>query len=347
MINKKRLLENLQARPQAILEYTMGALANMSDDDRKNRSAGMTGKFVRVSLGADKKSTWLHWNVPSESTSGKNYEVIVELDVPADGGFFKVAKEKARIGKKIQTLGKSDVKVYCNCPDFYWAGQKYNLGSNGKYGKEHQSTVPLSNGYKYEKGTVSHAPDKRDPNREHVLCKHILIVAKLMPSNAASIFAKANAYNVDDADNPQLASDASTGDFVEAPKGMTADTVDVMQDVATMIASDVNQGSAELLRQTNDASDETIETEPIDEPISTDPDAVTSEEGTEELVDEMNQQDTDSNLPPAPNDILDDKKKPTSPISDDGVESLVNEVSDANRDETELDDSDDEITIPS
>lgn len=353
MINKKRLLENLQSNRDAILEYTMAALANMSDDGRKNRSVGMTAKLNKLGQ-SPSGAAWLYWTVPSQSDPNKSYNTIVELDVPGQGGFFTVAKEKARIGKKIQTLGKSDVKVYCDCPDFYWAGQKYNLGPSGKYGKENVSAVPgqVAN-YKYDKGTVTYAPDKRDPNREHVLCKHILAVARVLPANAATIFSRASAFNVLAANEPKLASTMDQGgqpllnevDFVEAPKSMVSDTIDAMQNVATKLDRDAKSGASELIRKSNQRETEVTETEPIQQSTPSEPSDLINQAGVDAVIADNNILNSDKTPPPAPEEVVGTVTEPQSPISDEGAKALVDKMSAVN--EIANSEEENEITIPS
>jgi hypothetical protein len=106
---------------------------------------------------------------------------IVELHVPISGGLFAIAKQKWNMKTFMDVFKKSDVKVYCSCPDFFWGGQKYNVGPHGQY---KGALSPGNVGpYRLDKEIVNKAPDIRDPNREHVLCKHLLSVMNVFLAN--------------------------------------------------------------------------------------------------------------------------------------------------------------------
>jgi len=58
-----------------------------------------------------------------------------------------------------------DVRVSCTCGYFRFFGPDWNAKENG---------------YKLRKMSNSSAPDIRDPNREHWICKHIYAVSKVL-----------------------------------------------------------------------------------------------------------------------------------------------------------------------
>lgn len=113
------------------------------------------------------------------------------------GGLFSLAKEKWNAKRFAETFATADVKVHCSCPDFYWSGMKYNLGSKGNL-KGH--ALPISAGYKYEKDDVTYQPNKRDPHRKHVLCKHLLSVVSKMHANAFTIMKDAKSRDASPVD---------------------------------------------------------------------------------------------------------------------------------------------------
>lgn len=65
-----------------------------------------------------------------------------------------------KFSKDGQQMLMKDCKVVCTCPAYLYWGSKYNA-TVGEYAY---------------KSTTSIAPDKRDPNRERKICKHIAAV---------------------------------------------------------------------------------------------------------------------------------------------------------------------------
>ena len=192
MINKNALLKNLMSKP--LMEYTISDLKNMSDPERKGRSKSLTARFDHVAEGPDGQM-WTYWNVPSQSEPGKTYQVIVEIDTPNYGGFFSLAKETMSARERADRMARSNVKVYCTCPDFYWSGSKYNLGPSGRLGRNYQSVVPgQRQNYKYDTANVTYPPNVKDPERKHVLCKHILVVSDIWGFNAPTILKQAKNF---------------------------------------------------------------------------------------------------------------------------------------------------------
>ena len=194
MINKRKLLEGLQRqKPTDVLyEESFPALAVASDDKRVAKSKSMIAKYEGMSQDANGHALTT-WNVPSQ-TRGRNYTTHVGIMV--EGGLFSIAKGKWKPKEFSNTLANADVKVHCNCPDFYWSGAKFNLGPNGR-DPSGDHTYPMSSGYKHEKNVVSHAPDVRDPERRHRLCKHLLAVFNVFKNNAFSIMGDARKFDVE------------------------------------------------------------------------------------------------------------------------------------------------------
>lgn len=191
MISRNKLIESLEAmRPKPLLEETFSKLYKLSDSARIERSKPMIAYYS--GLDQDKKDgqAITKWNVPSATDKKKSYTCMIALVVK--GGLFNLAKEKWNAKKFSETFATADVKVHCSCPDFYWSGMKYNLGSKGHL-KDH--ALPVSSGYKHEKDDVTYAPNIRDPRREHVLCKHLLTVVSKMHANAFTIMKDAKTKN--------------------------------------------------------------------------------------------------------------------------------------------------------
>lgn len=194
MINKNKLLEGLKRqRPEGVLyEESFAALATSSDDKRVGKSKTMIAKYNGLSQD-EHGHALTEWKVPSQSGSG-NYTSHVGIMV--EGGLFSIAKGKWKPKEFASTLANADVKVHCDCPDFYWSGAKFNLGPNGTDPRGNH-TYPMSSGYKHEENVVTHAPDTRDPERRHRLCKHLLTVFNVFKNNAFSIMGDARKFDVD------------------------------------------------------------------------------------------------------------------------------------------------------
>lgn len=197
-LSKERLLNGLNR--QILVEETFSDLANLSDTPRIDRSKKVIVHYQRVYQDGDGQAV-TEWNIPSTSGDG-SYTCDVRISVP--GTLFGLAKQKWDAKRFASAFASADVKVYCSCPDFYWGGQKYNLGPNGSVrgGKlTGNHTIPKSHGYKHEKDVVTYAPNVRDPNREHVLCKHLLGVFARFKSNAFDIMRDARRAEVDIPEN--------------------------------------------------------------------------------------------------------------------------------------------------
>lgn len=192
---KESILRNLGEN--VLVEESFSTLATLSDPERMARSKDIVVKYQGLYQSSTKHAV-TKWKAESSSKNGKEYDTEVSIEV--DGGLFAIAKGKWDAKKFATTMSKADVKVYCSCPDFYWSGAKYNLGPNGLAGRTHlpgNHTIAKSAGYKYEKDIVTHAPDIRDPKREHVLCKHLGGVFRRFASNAFDIMRDARRFVVD------------------------------------------------------------------------------------------------------------------------------------------------------
>lgn len=105
--------------------------------------------------------------------------------------------------KFMEFLKTAKIRVYCSCPDFFWNGAKFNLGIHSddnslkdslvrdkKYGYKGKNR---ETGEEYEEEyDVKKAPDIRDPDRKHILCKHLYACLKYLPNNAQVILSKAS-----------------------------------------------------------------------------------------------------------------------------------------------------------
>jgi len=328
MINKKRLLANL-ADKKAILEYTLAALGNMSDDKRKANSIGIPAFYKYISQGPDGQ-TWTNWSVPSQSNAGTNYRVIVELHMPSEGGFIAFSKQKLSAPKMVKAVSSTDVRVYCSCPDFYWGGAKYNLGPSGKYGSEEMSLVPgQTAGFKHDQGIVTYAPDIRDPERKQVLCKHCISVSKKFPWNANQIFKDAVAYNPVVAMDAAITTQMDEGwqplekdiQFIEIPHTMEDDILYSVQEQAeseAKINAGLEQGSDELIDEQNSVV------------VPNEDEEASATIGANELIDEQNDNVTDQNRADNATEVIDKNNLATDVEEQSviGADELINEEND-------------------
>lgn len=196
MIYKKKLLESLEShRIKPLMEETFSKLYKLSDSKRIDRSKSIIAYYKGLYQDKSDKQAVTTWTVPSASKANTEYTCLIGLNVK--GGLFSLAKEKWNPTKFAEAFATADVKVHCNCPDFYWSGMKYNLGPQGHL-KGH--TFATSSGYKHEKDNVDYAPNVRDPHRQHVMCKHLLSVVTKLHANAFSIMSQAKKMNADPVD---------------------------------------------------------------------------------------------------------------------------------------------------
>lgn len=178
--NRDIFLKNA-TKNKTLFEYTFTELKNNSDTGRKARSKGIITLFEGVVQGPDGQARTL-FKVPSQTNPDTEYQVTVAVIVPKTS-LFAIAKGKWDAKVFASTLKTADVKVHCTCMDFLMGGQKYNLGPNGKY-KGSTLTDKTQPHYKTIDPT---APDYRDPQRVHVLCKHCIAVATNFTANSFNI----------------------------------------------------------------------------------------------------------------------------------------------------------------
>jgi len=337
MISLKKILKPL-------MEYSYAELAKMANDSesgrkRQIRSSGLITNY----LGAIDKSKGgvdqgddgqvrTFWKVESGTKSGKYYNCVIEFHIP--GGLFSVAKDKKSMKEIHPILAAADVKVHCSCPDFYWSGMKYNLGSNGKYSG---ALSPKQNaGYDGEKDTVSIKPDKRDPNRVNVLCKHLLAIKKNIGFNVSSIMRDVRNYDKNAAKIKVDPDKTKQLDKGNVPLGKNIQYEDVddsqlrsvsKQDASDMVESiihtpvvdpaqqkETTDNAAEVITDESKPVDDENRTDNADEIIASDIIDAESDNETEfhEAPEDLIEQDTDTSQTKSEKgagDIIDDKNK--------------------------------------
>lgn len=185
IINKKSILNKINA----LLEHSATELSTKSDPARKARSRGIITYFEGIEQGPDGHARTI-WKVPSESTRDLNYRVTIAIIVPKTS-LFTIARQKWDPTKFVDVLKNSDVKVHCTCADFLYGGIKYNLGA----GKYKGALEPKNSGYRGEQ-TIPEPANIRDPEGNHVLCKHCIAVADRLGANNFNIMKSAKNYDM-------------------------------------------------------------------------------------------------------------------------------------------------------
>lgn len=306
MINIKKFLTNVRKDypRQSLLEDTFSDLKQKSDDGRRNRAAGMTAFYQGIEQSSDGQAKTI-WRVPSQSDRSVNYQSVVEIVVPTAGGLFGIAQSRWDPKRFANILKESDVRVSCTCPDFWWGGQTYNLGANGKYKGN------LSSGAK----STDLPPDIRDPERKHVLCKHLIAVFNVFPANSFKIMSDARKYDANLETNPESTKDIEQGEevlnkqqelFSIPDEGKEVITDALYKGAEELAKNQENEGAEELIDEQNEVTEEIETEEPSPE--------------TGEIIDERNTTAREVEEPsPEVSEIIDDKN-----------ETAVTELSDTN-----------------
>ena len=152
-------------------EHTIQFLRDKSDQGRKARGLRITGSVQQVKRG---ENNTLLVRFMYRGSKNRRHTQVVQFDNPN----FDFFKKDLSIPELKEGLLGSEVRVYCGCPDFLLYGQKFNLGPSGKY---KDSTLPLAFGAKprgiKEPKVVVQPANVNDPQRKHVLCKHLIHIA--------------------------------------------------------------------------------------------------------------------------------------------------------------------------
>lgn len=152
---------------KAQLEANMAQYRSQVDSNRLNKGKKLEYHFYAV----EKDSTGnaiLHWKIPSQSHNDITYDTYIEI-IPHGATLFALANSKNKIKDRIELLKNADVKCFCSCPDFNWAGMKYNM--------KHADDGYLD-GFKSINGVPDGGedikPENRDPNGKNKICKHLV-----------------------------------------------------------------------------------------------------------------------------------------------------------------------------
>lgn len=323
MINIRKLTENMQRmypRSKPIMEYTFSELRNSSDNARKSRvrSDGLVVEYQKDLLDQSKDGhPRTHWIV-SNPSKGTEYSQVVQIRVPVKGGLFALAAPTTKWNLKSlsSALAKAEVRVHCTCPDFYWAGMKYNLGPSGP--KKGALAYDMHAGLPHEQRNPQ-APVIRDPSGKHTLCKHLIAVMSVLPTNASSIMSSIRHYTDDNRieTNDQLTDEMDRGAAVldkdvnrpqEEDERKIPVTEGEKSEMATAFADAITkekiEGSTEIIEDENKEILDKEEAEPIErddlETIVTstadsEENDIASPEGASEIISEDNKDVEDEN----------------------------------------------------
>lgn len=168
------------------LEATQADLLNKmrKDDPSIAKSKGMGHTYIGINRDRNGDAV-VKWNIPSQSTPGKLYDVFIGV-IPKDVSLFALAQNsKGDIRTRQAILRNADVKCFCSCKWFNYGGIAYNLKHGlDSYSYDHKSSDDVPDGSDIP-------PDVRDPERKHVLCKHLVAAFKGMSTNATRIVSDA------------------------------------------------------------------------------------------------------------------------------------------------------------
>jgi len=289
MINVKKLLENLQTTyPKPLMEHSFVELDSHVDPARKSRATGL-GAFYKYVDETPDGHTATHWQVQSASDANLKYNAVVEIVVPSEGGLFSlVSKWEPKKFKSILT--QSDVRVHCNCPDFYWAGMMHNGGPNGKYkGSLAQGNPTLVKNAQ----TAPSAPVIRDPSGSNTMCKHLHAIFKVFPANAFQIVSAVRKFDnknkvdtektekVDSGETPieqiKEPTQPESGKPREIPPSESKPILDSLYAAGEQLNKDIESGASDILNDANDAveskninKEPELKTEPVNNIIQDD-----------------------------------------------------------------------------
>lgn len=341
MINIRKLTENMQKmypRSKPIMEYTFSELRNASDDARKSRvrSDGLIVDYQKDLLDQSKDGhPRTHWIVTNPS-KGTEYSQVVQIRVPVKGGLFALAAPTTKWNLKSlsSALAKAEIRVHCTCPDFYWAGMKHNLGPSGP--KKGALAYDMHAGLPNEQRSPK-APVIRDPDGKNTLCKHLIAVMSVLPTNASGIMSSIRHYEEDNRidTNDQLTDEMDRGAAVldkdvnrpqEEEERKIPVTEGEKSEMASAFADAITQeqseGSSEIIDDENTEVEEKEEAEPIQKDdletiatSTTEPENldVASPEGASEIIAEENDEAEEPNQSVTPEVIAPSEATPTPP----------------------------------
>lgn len=276
MINKKALTQNLINKISIpLVEHTLKDLSSRVDAKTKNKASSMVAYYEKIEQKPDGNARTI-WKVPSQTDKTRNYQVNIDIHVPIGGSLFAVAKGKWKPKQFSEAIAKSDVKVFCNCPDFHWGGVMWRLGPNGDI---KDSLAPGKKSSYGNRDPLSIPPDIRDPDRVHALCKHLTVAFSVFPANAFNIMSDARKYDAEINPNPAL-----TNELDEEPTKEKITETAVEEDLAAPLIDAISKAAIDINEQKAEGADEIIDTE--NEPVETEEPEQTE---VSDVIDDVNE----------------------------------------------------------
>lgn len=126
----------------------MTVLDLIGENYKPTNSLSLTTKMLEISFKKKNPNLFSFWVLGTQHYSSPTGHIVSILFDDKDG--------------KVSTLLKMDVRVHCTCPAYTYWGCKFNATQRD---------------YNY-KWSTDIAPDKRDPKRERLICKHIASIRK-------------------------------------------------------------------------------------------------------------------------------------------------------------------------
>ena len=163
----------MQQRLNAYLEGTMKEYAQGLDSGRASRANRLQHLLTGITKNGNGDAV-LQWHVPSQTDPNTVYECYVSIK-PKGMSLFAAANNLRDLRSRVDALKNADVKCFCPCKDFRYSGAAYNMAHEDGFEEGHGDA-----------GT-NYAPDVRDPQRKHRLCKHLAAVFKGILTNAGTI----------------------------------------------------------------------------------------------------------------------------------------------------------------
>ena len=127
-------------------------------------------------------------NKYANASDYKFYYCFIDI-ITKTANLFNLAKEKARLGERMQILKDADIKFFCTCPDFNWSGMKYNAKhvNDSFIAGQHATDERDDHGEDIN-------PSVRDPEHKTTMCKHLVAACRGILTNATSIMKDARNY---------------------------------------------------------------------------------------------------------------------------------------------------------
>lgn len=282
MINISQLLNALPKSATTLVEESFAELDSHVDPSRKARasSIGMT-KFTGLSESDDGHAR-TNWLVNSASDAKVKYNCTVDIVVPKAGSLFALAKGKWEPAKFKDILTKSDVRVNCTCPDFYWSGMMHNNGESGRY----KGSLASKATSVWNPQSDPQFPAVRNPSGDYTMCKHLHSVFKFFPTNAFDIMGKARKFNntiqpseektekVNDNKVPvekiKEPEDRKQGEPVTIPPEETKPILDSLYEAGEKLSQEVENNASEMIDNKNAETEVVNNTKPEEKALQPD-----------------------------------------------------------------------------